>query len=138
MTSSDSRVALSLAGACTIAAWVLTIRSAGTMSGAMPMPGGWSMSMAWMPMGDHPAAETAAMFLAMWTVMMVAMMLPSVMPVVLLHRRLIQSRREGEAEAAGSDLLLLAGYFAIWTGFGGFRRSLRWSGRNGPPAASNR
>ena len=58
------------------------------------------------------------MFLAMWTVMMVAMMLPSVMPVVLLHRRLIHARREREGVAAGSNLLLLVGYFAIWTGFG--------------------
>jgi predicted metal-binding membrane protein len=118
MTGSGSRVALSIAGAFTIAAWAITIRSAGTMSGAMPMPGGWSMTMAWMPMGDQPAAERAAMFLAMWTVMMVAMMLPSVMPVVLLHRRLIQSRREREEEAAGSNLLLLVGYFAVWAGFG--------------------
>ncbi len=115
---SDSRVALSIAGAVTIAAWAFTIHSAGTMSGAMPMPGGWTMSMAWMPMGHQSAAERAAMFLVMWTVMMVAMMLPSVMPVVLLHRRLIQSRRERNDAAAGSHLLLLTGYFATWAGFG--------------------
>jgi predicted metal-binding membrane protein len=118
MTRSDSHVALALAGAFTIAAWAYTIRSAGAMSGAMPMPGGWSMSMAWMPMGDQPVAARVAMFLIMWTVMMVAMMLPSVMPTVLIHRRLIESRRERGEAAAGSNFLLLAGYFGTWTGFG--------------------
>ena len=62
------------------------------MSASMPMPGGWSMSMAWMSMGRQSLVAHAAMFLVMWTVMMIAMMLPSVMPAVLLHRRLIQAR----------------------------------------------
>src|SRR5437867_400575 len=116
----DTWVSLSLAAAVTITAWVLTIMSAGSMSGSMPMPGGWSMSMAWMAMGSQSPAARAAMLLAMWTVMMVAMMLPSVMPVVLLHRSLIAMRaRLGEA-GAGSNLLLLTGYFAVWTGFGAF------------------
>src|SRR5258707_768092 len=130
MTTSDSRVALSVAALFTMAAWALTIRSAGTMSGAMPMPGGWSMSMAWMPMGDQPAAERAAMFLAMWTVMMVAMMLPSVMPVVLSHRGLLGSGGGREEAAPGSTLLLLAGYFAPWTAFGGVPP--RWVSRSRP------
>lgn len=123
MTNSDRRVALSIAGAITTAAWALTIRSAGTMSGAMPIPGGWSMSMAWMPMGDQPAAERAAMFLAMWTVMMVAMMLPLVMPVVLLHRRLIQSRREREDGAAGIVAPLSIGSWLTPSGVA----SMSWS-----------
>ena len=83
------------------------------------MPGGWSMSMAWMAMGDQSAAARAAMFLAMWTVMMVAMMLPSVMPVVMLHRRLLDARAERGEAGTGSNLLLLFGYFAVWAGFGG-------------------
>ena len=84
------------------------------------MPGGWSMSMAWMTMGSQPPAGRAAMFLGMWTVMMVAMMLPSVMPVVLLHRSLMASRAGRGEAGAGSNLLLLTGYFAVWTGFGAF------------------
>ena len=118
MTSVGNRVALSLAAAATVAAWIFTIQNAGAMSGAMPMPGGWRMSMAWMPMGDQSAVERAALFLVMWTVMMIAMMLPSVMPVILLHDRLMQSRRERGEGASGSNLLLLTGYFATWTGFG--------------------
>ena len=102
----------------TIAAWAYTISSANAMSSTMPMPGGWSMSMAWMSMGQQSLLAHATMFLIMWSVMMVAMMLPSVMPAVLLHRRLIQSRLERGDRAAGSHALLLAGYFFVWLLFG--------------------
>lgn len=88
------------------------------MSSAMPMPGGWAMSMAWMRMGHQSIPTHAAMFLVMWTAMMVAMMLPSVMPAVLLHRRLMRARAERGRQAAGSHALLLAGYFAVWVAFG--------------------
>jgi predicted metal-binding membrane protein len=102
----------------TVAAWVFTIYGATSMSSAMPMPGGWSMSMAWMSMGQQSPLAHAAMFLTMWAVMMVAMMLPSVMPAVLLHRRLIEARVARGNRATGSHLLLLAGYFSIWVAFG--------------------
>jgi predicted metal-binding membrane protein len=85
----------------------------------MPMPGGWSMSMAWMSMGRQSVLEHAAMFLVMWAVMMVAMMLPSVMPAVLLHRGLLAARKGRGDRAGGSDWLLLAGYFTVWVAFGG-------------------
>ncbi len=39
-----------------------------SMSSAMPMPGGWSMSMAWMSMGHQSGLEHATMFLVMWAV----------------------------------------------------------------------
>jgi predicted metal-binding membrane protein len=45
--------------------------------GGMPMPGGWTMSMAWMRMPGPTWPGAAASFLGMWVVMMVAMMLPS-------------------------------------------------------------
>jgi predicted metal-binding membrane protein len=118
ITTSDRRFAFSIAGVVTAVAWAITVRSANSMSGQMPMAGGWSMSMTWMAMGNQSSAERAAMFLAMWTVMMVAMMLPSVMPVVLLHRRLIDARAQRGEAAAGSNFLLLFGYFAVWSGFG--------------------
>ena len=109
---------LVIATLVTIAAWVFTIYGASSMSSAMPMPGGWSMSMAWMSMGQQSPLAHAAMFLTMWAVMMVAMMLPSVMPAVLLHRRLIDARVARGNRAAASHLLLLAGYFSIWVAFG--------------------
>jgi predicted metal-binding membrane protein len=84
----------------------------------MPMAGGWSMSMAWMSMGHQSSLAHASMFLTMWAAMMIAMMLPSVMPAVLLHRRLLGARVERGDRAAGSQFLLLAGYFTVWVVFG--------------------
>ena len=107
-----------IAAIATAAAWYYTIHSANAMSSTMPMPGGWSMSMAWMSMGNQSAFAHATMFLVMWAAMMVAMMLPSVMPAVLLHQRLIRTRVDRGESAAGSQVLLLAGYFAVWTAFG--------------------
>ena len=55
-----------------------TVIWCGSMS-AMPgmeMPGGWTMSMAWMRMPGQSWPGAAATFLGMWSVMMVAMMLP--------------------------------------------------------------
>ena len=40
--------------------------------GEMPMPGGWTMSMAWMRMPGQTLLGAAASFLVMWVVMMVA------------------------------------------------------------------
>jgi len=75
-----------------------------SMSGGMAMPGGWTMSMAWMRMPSQTWLGAAAMFMLMWVTMMVAMMLPSLAP-ILRHRR---ERR----------WLIAAAYFFIWTIFG--------------------
>jgi predicted metal-binding membrane protein len=75
------------------------------MSGGMAMPGGWTMSMAWMRMPGQSWLGAAAMFMLMWVTMMVAMMLPSLAP-ILRHRR---KRR----------WLVATAYFFIWTIFGG-------------------
>src|SRR5262245_30774062 len=53
----------------------------------MPMPGGWTMSMAWMRMPGQTWLDASASFLWMWVVMMVAMMLPSLVPMLLQYRR---------------------------------------------------
>jgi predicted metal-binding membrane protein len=111
-------LALAAAACATLVAWLYTIREARSMSATMPMPGGWSMSMAWMTMGLQSLPAHAAMFLTMWAVMMIAMMLPSVMPAVLLHQRLIHTRVERGEVASGSNVLLLAGYFSVWVAFG--------------------
>jgi len=84
-----------------------TVAWCGSMSAmpAMPMPGGWSMSMAWMRMPGQTWAGAAACFLGMWTLMMVAMMLPSLVPVL---------RRCAGRWAA----LAGAGYFLVWSALG--------------------
>jgi predicted metal-binding membrane protein len=80
----------------------LTIAWCESMSamGEMPMPGGWTMSMAWMRMPGQTWPGAAASFVGMWVVMMVAMMLPSLVPMLWRYRQ------------AG------VGYFSVWTVLG--------------------
>ena len=71
------------------AAAAVTIVWCASMSamGEMPMPGGWTMSMAWMPICGQTWPGAAASFLGMWVVMMVAMMLPSLVPMLWRYRQ---------------------------------------------------
>ena len=57
----------------------VTIACCASMSamGGMAMPGGWTMSMAWMRMPGQTWSAAAASFIGMCVAMMVAMMLPS-------------------------------------------------------------
>ena len=73
--------ALLFAGSTTLTIVWCTSMSA---MGGMPMPGGWTMSMAWMRMPGQTWPGAAASFLGMWVVMMMAMMLPSL--VAMLRR----------------------------------------------------
>lgn len=79
----------------------------------MPMPGGWSMSMTWMPMSERPLFDATASFLAMWDVMMLAMMLPCLVPMLLRYRKAVQETSAGRL----GWLMALAGlgYFLVWT-----------------------
>jgi predicted metal-binding membrane protein len=91
---------------------VATVGWCASMSamGGMPMPGGWSMSMAWMQMPGQTWPGFAVSFLGMWVVMMVAMMLPSLAPMLWRYR-----------EAVGRSWLTAlvgGGYFFVWTLFG--------------------
>ena len=63
----------------------------GSMSamGEMPMPGSWTMSMAWMRMPGQTWPGSAASFLGMWVVMMVAMILPCLVPMLWRYRQAV-------------------------------------------------
>ncbi len=98
--------------AAVTAAWCASMAA----MGAMPMPGGWTMSMAWMRMPGQTWPGAALDFLAMWVVMMVAMMLPSLVPMLWRYRQAV-------AGTAGARLgrltaLVALGYFFVWTLFG--------------------
>src|SRR5438552_18086304 len=82
----------------------------------MPMPGGWTMSMAWMRMPGQTWPGAAASFLGMWVVMMVAMMLPSLVPMLWRYREAVG--RTGETRLGWLTALVGAGYFFVWTVFG--------------------
>ncbi|HEY9199185.1 MAG TPA: DUF2182 domain-containing protein, partial [Gammaproteobacteria bacterium] len=84
--------------------------------GGMPMPGGWTMSMAWMRMPGQTWPGAAASFLGMWVVMMVAMMLPSLVPMLWRYRQAVG--RTDETRLGRLTALVGVGYFVVWTAFG--------------------
>ena len=106
------KAALAIAGVC----WGLAIRDSRMMAGGMPMPGGWTMSMVWMPMAGQSPIGAGAMFGGMWLSMMVAMMLPSSLPMLELYRRGVAFRGERHPDLLVS--LMAGGYFLVWTVFG--------------------
>jgi predicted metal-binding membrane protein len=101
-----------------IASAAVTIAGCAFMSGmgGMPMPGGWTMSMAWMRMPGQTWPGAAASFLGMWVVMMVAMMLPSLVPMLWRYRQAVG--RAGEMRLGRLTALVGAGYFFVSTVFG--------------------
>jgi len=96
----------------------LTIGWCASMSamGEMSMPGGWTMSMAWMPMPGQTWPSAAASFLGMWVVMMVAMMLPSLVPTLWRYRQAVG--RTGETRLGQLTALVGVAYFFVWAVFG--------------------
>jgi predicted metal-binding membrane protein len=107
-----------------VSALLLAASAAGTIvwcasmssMGEMPMPGGWTMTMAWMRMPGQTWPGAAASFLGMWVVMMVAMMLPSLVPMLWRYREAVG--RPGEKRLNRLTALVGVGYFFVWTVFG--------------------
>jgi len=95
-----------------VAAVTGTIAWCASMAGGMPMPGGWTMSMAWMRMPGQTWLGAAASFAAMWLVMMVAMMLPSLVPMLAGYRR--AERGAGWEGLGWRTALAGGGYFFVW------------------------
>ncbi|WPU91560.1 DUF2182 domain-containing protein [Mucilaginibacter sabulilitoris] len=95
-----------------LASVAATIYFTSSMSGGMDMPGGWKMSMMWMPMPGQGWASSAITFLLMWESMMIAMMLPSAVPMLLRHGR--TQNHERQLSACLSMLQLASGYFFVW------------------------
>jgi predicted metal-binding membrane protein len=129
------------ASAAVTSVWCASMSTMGEMS----MPGGWTMSMAWMRMPGQTWPGAAASFVGMWVVMMVAMMLPSLLPMLWRYRQAVGGAvgvagcRAGgltgmvaglgcmsgnlRAGTRGTRLGLLTvlvggGYYFIWTLFG--------------------
>jgi predicted metal-binding membrane protein len=96
----------------------LTILWGASMSamGEMSMPGGWTMSMAWMRLPGQTWLGAAASFLGMWTVMMATMMLPVLVPMLWRYRRAVAEA--GPTRLAGLTALVGVGYFFVWIALG--------------------
>ena len=101
-----------------VASAVLTIVWCRSMSamGEMRMPGGWTMSMAWMRMPGQTWLGAAASFVGMWTVMMLAMMLPCLVPMLGHYGQAVDET--GKMRLGWLTALAGAGYFFVWTAFG--------------------
>jgi len=101
--------ALSVAGTI---AWSRSMSAMGGMS----MPGGWTLSMAWMLMPGQTWPGVAGSFVGMWMTMMVAMMLPSLVPMLWRYRQAVEG--PGRARLGRLTALAAVGYFVVWAGFG--------------------
>jgi predicted metal-binding membrane protein len=114
----EERAFLGAAALLFIVSAVVTIAWCASMSamGEMPMPGGWTMSMAWMRMPGQTWLDVTASFVGMWISMMVAMMLPSLVPTLRRFRRAVGGggRRLGWLTLAAGT-----GYFSVWAAIGG-------------------
>jgi len=84
--------------------------------GEIAMPGGWTLSMAWMPVCGQTWTGAAASFVGMWAVMTMVMMLPSLAPVLWRYRLALDPR--GVARPGRLTALAGAGYFFVWTVLG--------------------
>jgi len=109
-----------------VAAAAFTLLGIHSMSGAMRMPGGWRMSMVWMPMPGQSPLGAGAMFLWMWVAMMIAMMLPSTWPMLELYRKVAVS--SGQKSPALASAVVGLGYFAVWAAFGALVFGAGWWG----------
>lgn len=112
------RVFLGVSAIVFAASAAMTIASCVAMSamGEIRMPGGWALSMMWMPMPGQTWLGTTASFLAMWVAMMVAMMLPSLTPLLWrYHEGAVQA---GSGRVGRLTAIVGVGYFAVWAAFG--------------------
>jgi predicted metal-binding membrane protein len=108
----DQRALLGICALAMLASTAVTVYFYRSMTGAMAMPGEWTMSMAWMKAPGHSWLFSYLSFLLMWVVMMAAMMLPSLVPNLLsFERRLAGPSR---ARAASMTGLLGASYLLVW------------------------
>jgi predicted metal-binding membrane protein len=114
----SQRAFYGVSGLLFAASAALTIFWSASMSamGEVPMPGGWTMSMAWTRMPGQTWPGAAASFLGMWVVMMVAMMLPTLAPMLWRYRQGVA--RTGATRAGRLTTLMGLGYFFVWTALG--------------------
>lgn len=95
-------------------ALTISIGSTTALMDSMPMPGGWTMSMTWMPGQNGPRAMLS--FLGMWVTMMIAMMLPSLVPMLWQYRKAVRGSAAVHLELL--TCLVTAGYFLPWGALG--------------------
>ena len=119
----SEQVFLGAAGLFFIVSAAVTVIRCRSMSemGSMPMPGGWTMSMAWVRIPGQTWIGAAESFLGMWVAMMIAMMLPSATSMLRRYRRIVgQTNLEysQKPNLITSTVIVVIAYFAVWTVLG--------------------
>lgn len=95
------------------AAVAVTVLGCAAMAAqAQPMPGGWALPTAAMPMCGQGVPGAVHAFAVMWLAMMVAMMLPSLAPTLWRYRSMLDRARVRHADRRVA--VAAAGYFATW------------------------
>lgn len=114
----SDRVFVGVAALLFAASTLVTIIGCASMSAmaGMPMPGGWTMSMAWMRMPGQTWPGIAITFLGMWIAMMVAMMLPVLLPMLSRYRQAVGT--SDDTRLGHLTAWVGMGYFSVWTGIG--------------------
>ena len=114
--NASSRTFFGISALLFAASAAVTIVWCGSMASmnGMPMPGEWTMSMAWMRMPGQSWSSAAGSFLGMWVVMMVAMMLPALVPMLWRYRRAVEAGTRG-ARLGRLTVLVGSAYFLVWT-----------------------
>ena len=112
-TRKSDRAFIAVSALAFVASAAVTVAWSASMTSmpGMTMPGGWTMSMAWMRMPGQSWPDLAGMFIGMWTVMMVAMMLPSLVPMLSRYRQRVGAH-------VGFTAMAAAGYLSAWTMLG--------------------
>jgi predicted metal-binding membrane protein len=101
-----------------VASAAVTIAWCGSMSAmrGMEMPGGWTMSMAWMRMPGRSWSEATGAFIGMWTVMMIAMMAPVLVPMLARYWR--AAMRAAGRRVDQLTVIVAVAYFFVWSALG--------------------
>ncbi len=94
------------------------VQSRGVLAGlltAITILAWWTLwageSTLWGHHAMHAGHAAGGVFVAGWTLMTIAMMLPTTAPLLLMFHRMVDGRPSSVA-------LLVAGYLAVWIGFG--------------------
>jgi predicted metal-binding membrane protein len=83
---------------------------------ALPMRGGWSLSMHWLAMCGRNAPTQMADWLGMWSAMTVAMMLPAAAPNLWRYR--CAAAHAGASRPMALAACVGGGYLLVWIGLG--------------------
>ncbi|GGX52868.1 hypothetical protein GCM10007392_20380 [Saccharospirillum salsuginis] len=107
-------IGVALVGITALAwAYFLVPASGGGMDGSMAMP------------GPAVSLNMLAANVTMWAVMMVAMMLPGASPMILTYTK-VRRRRAAQGGAMVPTWVFVAGYLAVWVGFGVLAALAQW------------